>query len=234
MTVPINSISFYYSIFPGSAPWDMEVDTMACESEQKHYDAVFAKLERLQEELANAAPSDKPRIIKKINEQLVLEGQASAALEACLAAHKDPPADIGAIFSVVFESNHGWGQFHEYNVKRVFRFRGPAEARELWLDDIVVVRTATTTISGLHGILNKVTGSMSLSAVVAVPFFPDVYGGEVLLTTGSAKSKNGRFAPIGHALSGTDFRLVGTGFQSKAGIDLEFQVIVEGTFDAAP
>lgn len=207
---------------------------MPCEREQSRFDAVMSALQDHWGELEKAASSAKGNIIKKIKAQEELKDRASAALEACLALHSETPAEISATLYVVFESNHVWGQFHEDEVKRTFRFRGPARARELSLDDIVVVRDATTTISQLHGTLDKRTGAMYLNASVAVPFLISVYGGPISLHTGNAISKNGLFNLDGRPLSGTDFRLVGTGFQSEGGIDLEFQMILEGTFDTAP
>jgi hypothetical protein len=207
---------------------------MPCEREQGRFDAAMATLQLLWEELQQAAPPAKPAIVKKIEAQQERVAQASAALDACLAAHSDPPAEIDATLYVVFESNQTWGMFHEDEVKRTFRFRGPARAREISLDDIVVVRTAITTISHLHGTLDKHTGGMSLHAKVEVPFLGIVYGGDVSLHTGHARSQSGLFELDGRPLSGTDFRLVGTGFQSDGVVDLEFQLVVEGTFDAAP
>jgi hypothetical protein len=213
---------------------------MSCDKELQRLNGAVAVLETLWDELAVAAPSKKPAIAAKIDAQNVIVDQARANYETCVQKDHVPGTSTSATFSLIsLRSNDTRVFFNEPDVARIFRFTGPASERGFNVDPIVVTRTATFNISGIHGSLVPATGAMKLDATVDISMFGQTATLNISTSTGPSASPTGLFTMIGKALDPADnsFRLVGTGrldYPPAAIYGLEYGIAFDGSFAIAP
>lgn len=218
---------------------------MICKKERARFDNEMGRLKRLWADLNAAAPSKKPAIVKKILAQEPLVDEARDELEACIRAHTPPSevaSSVDATLDIAFESKDKSATFHENGVTRTFNFTGPTTARKYFLDDILVTRKATIgpkdwvtlyNIMLIRGSLNKTTGLMGFSATVQVTFDGKDRGHvPVQLQTGHVTSSS--YDLTGSPLTGTTFKLVGTGQASLDTVTLDFMMTIDGVFASAP
>jgi hypothetical protein len=142
----------------------------------------------------------------------------------------DIDADLDVHIQYIFN-----GQKTEFErLTRTLHLSGPADPRRVDIDEIKIVRDATTTVSAIHGSFKPGTGEVSLSAEVAVSFLVFVGRTHIGLTTGQASSGSA-FSGNGAALDRATrkFVLVGGGRITDP-IQSELFVTINGTLRTLP
>lgn len=208
---------------------------MSCEGKRSVYDSALGDLEILWQELQIATPSRKPAIVKEIRAQNIVVQQARAAYEACVRAARGQVSVATADLVIRLRAQAALLDFNEKTNKR-FEFSGSPDLRDVRVEEIIIQRTLTMLVDGIHGTFDPSTGEMSLHATVTASFLAESMEQEVALITGSTASPRGKIAGTGAPLdpSTRNFVLVGGGSINTHGFDTDFFITMEGTFLSAP